>query len=158
MISHRVTDLAMLTMNGVHRVLLALSGGRIGWKIGAMAVVELHTVGRTSGARRSTMLTAPIHEPDRVVLVASKGGDERHPFWYANLVAHPDVELTERGVTRPMRARTATAAEKTALWPDIVRAYPGYASYQRRTNRDIPVVICEPRTPTAPSAARSTAG
>ena len=159
MLSHRVTDLSMRAMNGVHRALLAVSGGRIGWKIGPMAVVELHTIGRTSGVRRSTMLTAPIHEADRVVLVASKGGDDRNPFWYANLLAHPDVELTEHRVTRPMRARTAGAAEKAALWPGIVRAYPGYAGYQRRTKRDIPVVICEPRTPeSTPGAAQNDAG
>ncbi|PXA67893.1 nitroreductase/quinone reductase family protein [Cryobacterium arcticum] len=147
MISNRLTDLSMRAMNGVHRAVLALSRGRLGWKIGPMPVVELHTIGRTSGQRRSTMLTAPIHEPDRVVVIASKGGDDRHPFWYLNLVAQPDVELTENGVTRPMRARTATEAEKAALWPAIVRANPGYAAYQRKTSRDIPVVICTPRTP-----------
>ena len=146
MISNRVTDLSMRAMNGVHRAVLTLTRGRLGWKIGPMPVVELHTVGRTSGKRRSTMLTAPIHEPDRVVLIASKGGDDRHPFWYRNLVDHPDVELTENGVTRMMRARTASEAEKALLWPRIVRAYPGYGSYQRKTARDIPVVICEPRT------------
>jgi deazaflavin-dependent oxidoreductase (nitroreductase family) len=143
---HRVADVSMRAMNTVHRGLLALSRGRLGWTIGPMPVVELHTVGRTSGARRSTMLTAPVHQPDRVVLIASKGGDDRHPFWYLNLVAHPDIELTENGVTRPMRARTATAEEKAAVWPAVVRAYPGYAVYQRKTTRDIPVVICEPRT------------
>jgi deazaflavin-dependent oxidoreductase (nitroreductase family) len=158
MISDRMTDLSMLLMNRVHRALLSITRGRLGWTIGPMAVVELHTIGRTSGARRSTMLTAPIHGADRVVLIASKGGDDRNPHWFANLVAHPDVELTEHGVTRPMRARTAGEAEKAALWPVIVRAYPGYARYQRRTNRDIPVVICEPRPPEAPSAAGAAAG
>ena len=135
----------MRVMNRVHRTVLALSGGRLGWTIGAMATVELHTIGRKSGLRRSTMLTAPIHEGGRYVLVASKGGDDRHPSWYANLVAQPDVELTIRKVTRPFRARTASAAEKAALWPRIVTAYPGYGAYQGRTDRDIPVVICEPR-------------
>jgi deazaflavin-dependent oxidoreductase (nitroreductase family) len=77
--------------------------------------------------------------------VASKGGDDRHPFWYNNLVAQPEVDLTIRGVTRPFRARTASSAEKAALWPRIVAAYPGYGAYQGRTERDIPVVICEPR-------------
>jgi deazaflavin-dependent oxidoreductase (nitroreductase family) len=91
------------------------------------------------------MLTAPIHEPDRLVLVASKGGDDRHPDWYHNVVAHPDIEITDRGETRKMRARTATAEEKAELWPQIVAAYKGYAGYQKRTGRDIPVVICEPR-------------
>jgi deazaflavin-dependent oxidoreductase (nitroreductase family) len=146
-LAHGVADITMRTMNAVHRGLLLLTRGRLGWKIGPMPVVELHTVGRKTGDRRSTMLTAPVHEPDRIVLVASKGGDDRHPLWYLNLVAEPDIELTENGVTRPMRARTATAAEKAALWPVIVRAYPGYAGYQRKTTRDIPVVICEPRTP-----------
>lgn len=147
MISDRLTDLSMQAMNTVHRSLLVLSRGRLGWKIGPMPVVELHTVGRKTGQRRSTMLTAPIHEPGRVVLIASKGGDHRHPFWYLNLLAQPDVELTENGITRPMRARTAGEAEKADLWPAIVRAYSGYAGYQKKTTRDIPVVICEPRTP-----------
>lgn len=147
MISHRLTDLLMRAMNAVHRTLQVVSRGRLGWQIGPMPVVELHTIGRKTGERRSTLLTAPIHETDRVVLIASKGGDDRNPFWYLNLVAHPDVELTENGVTRSMRARTASAAEKTALWPAIVRAYSGYAGYQQKTSRDIPVVICEPRTP-----------
>jgi deazaflavin-dependent oxidoreductase (nitroreductase family) len=147
MISNRLTDLSMQAMNAVHRAVLLITRGRLGWKIGPMPVVELHTVGRKTGTRRSTMLTAPIHEPDRVVLIASKGGDDRHPFWYLNLVAEPDIELTENGVARPMRARTASDAEKAALWPAIVRAYSGYAGYQRRTSRDIPVVICEPREP-----------
>ena len=142
---NRATDLSMRAMNGVHRMLLALSGGRLGWTIGTMQTVELHTIGRSSGLPRSTMLTAPIHEDGRYVLVASKGGDDRHPFWYNNLVAQPEVDLTIRGVTRPFRARTASSAEKAALWPRIVAAYPGYRAYQRRTERDIPVVICEPR-------------
>jgi len=147
MTSDRLTDLSMRAMNAVHRALQVLSRGRLGWRIGPMQVVELHTIGRTSGQRRSTLLTAPIHEPDRVVLIASKGGDDRNPFWYLNLLARPDVELTENGRTRPMRARTASEAEKAALWPTIVRAYSGYAGYQKKTTRDIPVVICEPRRP-----------
>lgn len=146
MLPARFTDLSLRALTGVHRAVLALTRGRLGWRIGPMPVVELHATGRATGRRRSTLLTAPIHEPDRVVLVASKGGDDRHPAWYLNLVAEPLVDLTEVGVTRPMRARTATGAEKAALWPAIVRAYPGYAAYQQKTSRDIPVVICEPRT------------
>ena len=142
---HRVTDLGMRTMNGAHRMLLALSRGRLGWTIGTMPAVELHTIGRSSGQRRSTMLTAPIHDDGRYVLIASKGGDDRQPFWYLNLAAQPDVELTIRGVTRPFRARTASSAEKAELWQRIVAAYPGYGGYQGKTERDIPVVICEPR-------------
>jgi len=79
------------------------------------------------------------------VLIASKGGDDRNPQWYLNLVANPDVELTVYGTTMPMRARTANPAEKAELWPQIVAAYKGYDGYQQKTSRDIPVVICEPR-------------
>ena len=139
------TDLMAKCMNLGHRTLLAVSGGRLGRSFGNMQAVELHTTGRTSGLPRATMLTAPIVDDDRVVLVASKGGDDRHPDWYRNLVAAPDVELTIDGVRTPWRARTATASEKAELWPRIVASYPGYGGYQRRTTRDIPVVICVPR-------------
>lgn len=137
----------MRVLNAGHRWLIRITRGRLGWTIGRMPVVELHTTGRTTGRRRSTMLTAPVHGDGRYILVASRGGDNRHPGWYLNLVAHPDVELTVRGLRLPMRARTATAAEKAELWTRIVAAYPGYARYQRQTSRDIPVVVCEPRAP-----------
>jgi deazaflavin-dependent oxidoreductase (nitroreductase family) len=140
----RLTDVGMRAMNAVHRALLALSGGRIGWRAGGMIVLELHTIGRASGRRRSTMLTAPIHRSGRYVLVASKGGDDRNPQWYKNLCAEPDVEISVRGTTRRFRARTASDTEKQELWPEIVASYPGYEAYQRRTSRNIPVVICEP--------------
>ena len=78
------------------------------------------------------------------MLVASKGGDDRHPEWYRNLVAHPSVELTIGGVARRMTARTAGADERAELWPRVIAAYHGYAVYQRRTTREIPLVICEP--------------
>ena len=111
-----------------------------------MPIVRLRTTGRRSGRPRTVVLSAPVIDGDRVVLVASKGGDDRHPGWYRNLVADPAVELTVRGVTRPMSARTADAGERAELWPRVVAAFGGYAVYQRRTAREIPLVICEPRT------------
>lgn len=138
-------DAQLRAMNFAHRGVIAVSGGRIGWTIGPMPAVELHTTGRSSGKRRSAMLTAPVHEQGRYVLVASMGGDDRNPQWYLNLVVNPDVEITVRDQTLPMRARTATAAEKAELWPRITAVNSGYAGYQRKTSRDIPVVICEPR-------------
>jgi deazaflavin-dependent oxidoreductase (nitroreductase family) len=140
-----LTDLGMKGMNLTHRVVLKVSGGRLLSNPMGMPTVELHTIGRTTGQRRSTLLTAPVHEDGRVVLVASKGGDDRNPLWYSNLVAEPDVEVTIAGTTTPMRARTADAAERAELWPRITAAYKGYAGYQKRTDREIPVVICEPR-------------
>lgn len=127
-----------------HRGLLALTGGRWPRRILGMQPVELFTIGRVSGRRRGTMLTAPVCEPDRVVLVASKGGHDEHPDWYKNLTANPGVELAVDGEARPYTARTATAEEKAELWPRIVAAYKGYEGYQRNTDRDIPVVICTP--------------
>ncbi len=109
-----------------------------------MPVVMLHTTGRRSGKRRTTVLTTPIREDDRVVLVASYGGDDRHPQWFLNLRANPKVELTVDGRTRPMTARVASAEEKAELWPQVTKAYRGYAQYQTRTDRDIPLVILEP--------------
>ncbi|WP_025351197.1 nitroreductase family deazaflavin-dependent oxidoreductase [Nocardia nova] len=130
-------------MNLAHRVVLTVSGNRLLAKPFGMPVVELHTVGRKSGQPRSCYLTAPVHDSDRVVLVASKGGDDRHPDWYRNLEAHPDAELVIDGRRRKMHARTADPEERAQLWPRITKAYKGYANYQTRTTREIPVVICE---------------
>jgi deazaflavin-dependent oxidoreductase (nitroreductase family) len=132
-------------MNVIHRTILAVSGGRILNRPFGMPAVELHTIGRKTGKERVNMLTAPINDPDRVVIVASKGGDDRDPDWYRNLVANPDIEIVIEGQSRKMRARTASSQEKAELWPRITAAYGGYAGYQERTTRDIPVVICEPR-------------
>lgn len=142
---HALADRGMKTMNRAHRAVLALSGGRILGSPFGMPAVQLHTVGRITGRARSTMLTAPVVDGDRVVLVASKGGDDRDPDWYRNLLAHPDIELTVAGRRSPMVARPATPGEKSELWPRVVAAYRGYAGYQRRTTRDIPLVICTPR-------------
>ncbi len=144
--AHTVMNVVTRTMNVVHDAAQKLSGGRLGTTLFGMPAVQLHTTGRRSGQRRTVWLTSPVHDDQRIVLIASKGGDERHPDWYHNLVADPDVEITERGATRPYRARTATPEEKAELWPQVVRAYKGYAGYQTRTDRDIPVVICEPRS------------
>jgi len=140
----RLIAMGAWTLEHGHRALLKVTGGRYPKRILGMQPVELHTVGRSSGQRRSTMLTAPVCEEDRVVLVASKGGYQDHPDWYKNLAANPKVELTIGERTRPMTARTATPDEKAELWPRIVSVYKGYAGYQRNTDRDIPVVICEP--------------
>jgi deazaflavin-dependent oxidoreductase (nitroreductase family) len=140
-----LTDLGFKAMNHGHRTIVELSGGRVLGSAFGMPVVELHTVGRVSGKSRSTMLTAPVIDDDRLVLVASKGGNDRDPDWYRNLVAQPEIELTMGGRRRAMRARPASAQEKAELWPRVVAAYRGYGGYQHRTQRDIPLVICEPR-------------
>ncbi|HEY1444640.1 MAG TPA: nitroreductase/quinone reductase family protein, partial [Acidimicrobiales bacterium] len=83
-----------------HRALLTLSGGRFPKTVGGMQPVELTTIGRKTGLRRATLLTSPIYEEDRVVLVASKGGYSDNPIWYKNLVANPAVEIKVGDRTR----------------------------------------------------------
>lgn len=144
-VQQSLTDIGFKALNRVHQTIVHVTGGRVGRSAFGMTAVELHTVGRKSGRPRSTMLTAPVVDGGRVVLVASKGGDNRDPDWYRNLVANPEIELTMDGRRTPMRARRASQEEKAALWPQVVAAYKGYAGYQRRTQRDIPLVICEPR-------------
>ena len=141
----RLADLGFRFLSRAHATILRLTGWHLGASIVGMPIVELHTIGRRSGRPRSVVLSAPVVDGDRVVLVASRGGDDEHPDWYRNLLANPLVNLTMRGVTRPMTARTADADERAELWPRVVRSYPGYATYQRRTSRQIPLVICEPR-------------
>lgn len=138
-----VLDVGAWLLENGHRAALKLSGGRFPKTFLGMQPVELHVTGRKSGQRHSTMLTTPIHDDARVILVASKGGASDHPQWYKNLAVNPDVEITLDDRTVPMRARTASPEEKAELWPQIVAAYKGYDDYQRNTDREIPVVICE---------------
>ncbi len=137
-------DVGAKLVTGLHKAVFRASNGRFANRGFGMPVVELATTGRKSGKRRTTMLTSPVQDGERVVLVASWGGDDRHPTWYLNLRDKPEVELTVEGKTRPMRARTASEEEKAELWPRVVDAYKGYAQYQKRTERDIPLVILEP--------------
>lgn len=133
---------AWVLENG-HRALLAVSGGRFPKSLLGMKTIELHAVGRKSGERRSTLLTTPIHDSERVVVIGSKGGYDHHPAWYLNLVANPDVEITIDDETHAYRARTATGTERSELWDQAVAVYKGYAGYQASTEREIPVVVCE---------------
>jgi deazaflavin-dependent oxidoreductase (nitroreductase family) len=143
-VGQSVKDTAAKLTNLAHRSIFNASSGRLGGRLGSMPVVELTTTGRKSGLARKTMLASPVQDADRVVLVASWGGDDRHPTWFLNLRDNPGVEITLAGRHRKMRARVASPEEKTELWPRVVAAYKGYAGYQQRTSRDIPLVILEP--------------
>ena len=144
-VKETLTDLQMKTMNVVHKSILIVSGGRFGNTLGSMPVVKLHTVGRKSGKERVTMLTTPIQEDGTYVLVASKGGDDRDPDWYRNIVANPDIQLEVGDETLDLTARVLSDEEKLEMWPRITEAYKGYAGYQKKTDREIPVIVCEPR-------------
>ena len=100
--------------------------------------------GAKSGRRRTLPLMYIPHG-DAVILVASQGGAPRHPAWYYNLMAHPDIEIEVNGRSRELRARLVEGAERAELWPVCVNRWPGYEGYSKRTTREIPVFLCEPR-------------
>jgi deazaflavin-dependent oxidoreductase (nitroreductase family) len=105
-------------------------------------VLILTTRGRRSGEERSTPLIYGRHGDDYMV-VASKGGADEPPSWYLNLEADPEVTVQVLGDRFSARARTATPQEKPELWEAMVRQWPQYQEYQRKTARDIPVVVLE---------------
>ena len=137
-------DQVVRLVTEVHERLFRATNGRILGRVAGMPVLVLTTTGRKSGRKRTTMLTSPVQDGDKLVIVASYGGDPRHPAWFLNLQEHPEVEVTMGGKVRPMKARVATTDEKAELWPKVVAAYGGYGGYQKRTDRDIPLVILEP--------------
>jgi len=128
-----------------HTVIYRATGGRVGHHFpGAPPSLLLEHVGAKSGTRRTTPLTY-LADGEDLVLVASKGGNPRNPAWFHNLRAHPEVTVQVGSEHRPVRARVASAEEKARLWPEVVKLYSGYAGYQQRTEREIPLVILEPR-------------
>jgi deazaflavin-dependent oxidoreductase (nitroreductase family) len=139
------SDRFLKTMNFVHRAALRLTGGRMGNRVAGMPTLALTTIGRRSGQSRSVMLTAPVVDGDTIVIVASRGGDPTHPAWYLNLCERPEVEVSlQNAPQRSMTARTASPEERAELWPRVVESYRGYAAYQRRTTREIPLVVLTP--------------
>lgn len=138
------SDVVLKLVNAIHRPLYQLSKGKIAGRGAGMPVLVLTTVGRTSGQKRSTMLTTPLQIDDEIVIVASRGGDDRHPDRFLNLQANPTVEVEMDGATRTMTARVADADERAKLWPQITGPHANYAGYQEKTDRVIPVVVLGP--------------
>jgi F420H(2)-dependent quinone reductase len=129
-----------------HTFVYRASGGLIGHKIpGAPPTLLLTHVGAKSAQKRISPLTYTRGEGDDLVLVASKGGYPKNPAWFHNLKAHPDTEVQVGREHRQVHARVATPEERERLWPRVVDNYGGYAEYQKRTERTIPLVILERR-------------
>ena len=136
------SDRMLKTMNGIHRMILGVTRGKAGWTAGKMPVLELTTLGRKSGEPRSCLLTSPLQENGEIVIVASRGGDDHHPAWYLNLLDTPQVQVSYKGAPHKiMTARTANTQERARMWPIVAGAYKGYAGYQEKTSREIPLVI-----------------
>ena len=119
------------------------TGGEEGHDWQGTQTLILTTTGRRSGRQRQHPLIYGRHGDDFLV-VASKGGAPRHPAWYLNLVADPDVEIQVRDARMRAHARTASREEKPELWSIMTKEWPAYDSYQENTEREIPVVVLEP--------------
>jgi deazaflavin-dependent oxidoreductase (nitroreductase family) len=137
-------DVYFKAFTDFHRAVFVASKGRVAGKLIGMPVVMLTTVGRKSGKIRHSMLTTPLELGESFVLVASFGGDDRHPAWFLNLRDHPNVEATIGGRTRKMVARVAAGDERADLWTRLTAAHVNYGGYQTKTDREIPVVVLDP--------------
>ena len=141
----RIGSVIIKIASQVNTWLYRLSGGRIAGRFPSGApVLLLTTIGRKSGRPRTAPLLY-LTDGDQYVIVASKGGMSHHPLWFKNLQANPRVEVEVGRQKLAMTACQASAEEKAALWPRLVAMYAGYADYQARTERDIPVIILTPR-------------
>ena len=126
----------------VHRRLYRLTGGKIGGRMGKAPILILHHVGRRSGTRRESPL---IYVPDgeRCVIIASKGGVDRRPAWFHNLMAADETTIEVGPERRRVRPRVAEGEERERLWRVFVRSYPQAEAYTRFTDRVFPVVVLE---------------
>ncbi|HEY7836118.1 MAG TPA: nitroreductase family deazaflavin-dependent oxidoreductase [Solirubrobacteraceae bacterium] len=130
---------------GGHTTVYRLTGGIIGHRVpGAPPMLLLDHVGARSGKHRTSPL-AYARDGEDVILIASKGGYPKNPAWYHNLMANPDTTVQIGTSRKPVHARDATKTERKRLWPLVVSVYGGYEDYQRRTEREIPLVVLEPR-------------
>lgn len=120
------------------------SGGKEGTDLRGMPVIVLTSVGAKSGLLRKTALMRVEHEGVYAV-VASLGGAPKHPVWYFNITKQPHVELQDGEVKKDYIAREVTGEEKAVWWERAVAAYPPYADYQEKTDREIPVFVLEPQ-------------
>jgi deazaflavin-dependent oxidoreductase (nitroreductase family) len=123
---------------------MPLSKGRLQLAIGHPVCLLRARGARSGGLRVTPLLYTPLG--DSMIVVASKAGAERHPAWYFNVTANPDVEVEVSGRRRPMRAREAVGEERSELWTHINDHFAGYDAYQRKVARTIPVIVLEPRT------------
>jgi F420H(2)-dependent quinone reductase len=119
------------------------SGGTDGTDMQGMPVILLTTIGAKSGKLRKTPLMRVEHNGEYAV-VASLGGAPKHPVWYFNIAKNPRVELQDGTVTRDYDAREVSGDEKALWWERAVAAYPPYAEYQEKTERQIPVFVLTP--------------
>ncbi|HET7443121.1 MAG TPA: nitroreductase family deazaflavin-dependent oxidoreductase [Solirubrobacterales bacterium] len=131
---------------GAHTFLYKRTGGRLGHSFPGVRgkMLLLDHVGAKSGKKRTSPLLY-VEDGNDVVIVASKGGFPKNPAWFYNLEANPDTTVQIGSEVRKVHARVAKPEERDALWDKAVHAYSGYEDYRARTDREIPLVVLEPR-------------
>ena len=135
----------LLRLMGGHTTVYQRTNGRIGHRHpGLPPMLLLDHVGARSGTKRTSPLVY-VRDGQDYVIVASKGGFPKNPGWYYNLIAHPDTTIQVGSQHLDVHARVATSEERERLWSLALRTYRGYAGYQQRTDREIPLVVLEPR-------------
>jgi deazaflavin-dependent oxidoreductase (nitroreductase family) len=130
------------TYTRVNVFVYRLTGGRLMNTLAGLPIVLVKMKGAKSGKMKTVPLMYVPHEKG-VVLVASQGGAPKHPVWYHNLVKNPQIEVTQGGTRKALTARRVSDEEKAQLWPTCVKYYPPFQQYQNRTERNIPVFLCE---------------
>jgi deazaflavin-dependent oxidoreductase (nitroreductase family) len=140
----------------IDRLLMGMSGGRLNTGAGIAPLLLLETTGRKSGARRTAPLLC-LSDGDRFVVIASKGGHPKHPDWYFNVKADPQVAVVTGGRRVPCRAHEADGEERIRLWALATDVNPGFDTYQQRAGRRIPVIVLTPEAATAADGAASSA-
>jgi F420H(2)-dependent quinone reductase len=133
---------SMRVMWKLHRFWYRVSGGRIGAQVSGLPVLELTTVGRTSGQARSVLLTY-LKDPRGHIVIASNAGSTEDPAWWKNLQSHPDASVRTGMNTRQVRMRALDGDERASAWDRAVAANGGYATYATTAGRAIPVVLLE---------------
>ncbi|MGZ0215542.1 MAG: nitroreductase/quinone reductase family protein [Acidimicrobiales bacterium] len=136
------SDAVLKTMNYIHRGVLAITRGRVGWVVARMPAVKLTTTGRNSGRKRQVILTTPYQNRQFILIVASRGGDDRHPDWYLNLLVNPNATIVDlEGVERAVTASLPDRNQYSELWGLVIEKHPRYLAYQKKTERQIPLVL-----------------
>ena len=122
------------------------NGGKVGGNFEGAPLLLLHTTGAKSGAERVNPMMYQDLGDGRLAVFASKAGADTHPDWYHNIVADPNVTAEVGTDTRNFTARVASGGERDSIWSEQKATYPGFADYEAKTTREIPVVVLEPRS------------
>lgn len=136
-------DVFIKWMSRANTLAYKLSGGRLGGSFGNAPVALLTTIGRKTGEPRVSPLIY-LREGNRVIFVASRGGSDKHPMWYLNLRDNPQVGVQIKDENLALTARVADDDERAEYWPKLTAMYPSFADYRSWTDREIPIVVCEP--------------